>query len=938
MTNFSLVMVLLIMVLMVLVFKAPRLHFFKYLMCSIFLILFVAVAVILLVRAFTTGYSGSYGLVLSISFGLLIFILICVKLLRYWKEKSEDKSLRNLAAQHGHSLIMPLALIGLTLIYLVFELAFNARLLDVVGGEATLDEIHHIEHYGRILSGTAAALFMLQFLLKHDEKVRMEYAEKGDTDREMFGFPRILVACLLCVLGVYYGLQTFVDYLVDSRSGDFRHRAVNVSLIQNALVNDRVDLTGIDAGNGLYRLPEGKAFLALFPFMATSVDDLEQRMKDAKVQILRHTISEQVDPKTYFDRYQQAIQTATTQWQKYRGNIEDTESVDREFNKAWREYEDELCGHKGCRWTPDNVPRHMWKTVRRQVQKNVNVPDDWQPNDRRSFRAAIARQITEKMLREGITVDGRRIPPGLSQAEFIQHPAIQKQLRANLRLPENVRIPLTIGKSAFLQNLYYPMLQRETFLEVQKYNSDAASFESDGTNFEMGVKATQATLIPPIALFFSLLGAIGHLGKLSYLLAEICLLGACSKIDRPWAKRLQTIALHSLLLIPVGLFLFCWITLSYMENRVTRSTLYLALQKQLQSETLSKMIHVVAVGQGFAYPFDEAIRQKVLFGLDFGYQTKDKASSQAKKANASAPPSALSKEKPVVVKSGALDEASSLLSAQCRKMQFLAHRGDAAYPENSHSALSAAARGSWNGVETDVQSLSDGSLALHHDITLERTTNLTARTVRLLDSSSWKNGRMRDRQGKMTEESPALLEEVLPDIAASGKSINVEIKQEFQNCALATRTAHALMDALPPKARQMSAIQLAHLRCARAEDSRVYLGLVVLDLENMTQQNPWGNILRKKARSPTLDSSFLQNLKQQLGAPVGVHVDAYSLAANPALLANAAQLGISVMTYTLDDDTAHARQLRHSWKTQGRLPDGVIIDSTPETFCAIMTN
>jgi glycerophosphoryl diester phosphodiesterase len=378
-----------------------------------------------------------------------------------------------------------------------------------------------------------------------------------------------------------------------------------------------------------------------------------------------------------------------------------------------------------------------------------------------------------------------------------------------------------------------------------------------------------------------------------------------------------------------------------MENRVTRSTLYLALQKQLQSETLSTIIHVVAVGQGFAYPFDEAIRQKVLFGLDFGYQTKDKTSLPAEETHVisgEAPPSEPSREKNVVARTSALDEASASLSAQCRKMQFFAHRGNAAYPENSRFALISAAQGSWDGVETDVQSLSDGGLALHHDVTLGRTTNLTARAVRLLDSPSWKNGRMRDRQGKMTEEAPALLEEVLPDIAASGKSINVEIKQEFQNCALAARTARTLMDALPLKARQMSAIQLAHLRCARAEDSHAYLGLVVLDPRNMAKQNPWGNILREKIRSPTLDSSFLQNLKRQLGAPVGVHVDAYSLDANPTLPRDAAQQGISVMTYALGDDIAHARQLRHIWETQGRLPDGVIIDSTPEAFCAAMTN
>ena len=53
----------------------------------------------------------------------------------------------------------------LTAIYLCFELAFNARLLDVVGGAASNEQIHSIETFGRALSGVAVALLVLQFLL-----------------------------------------------------------------------------------------------------------------------------------------------------------------------------------------------------------------------------------------------------------------------------------------------------------------------------------------------------------------------------------------------------------------------------------------------------------------------------------------------------------------------------------------------------------------------------------------------------------------------------------------------------------------------------------------------------------------------------------------------------------------------------------------------------
>src|SRR3546814_6276142 len=41
-----------------------------------------------------------------------------------------------------------IAMALMTAAYLLFELGFNARLLDVVGGYATLDEIHAIEQWG----------------------------------------------------------------------------------------------------------------------------------------------------------------------------------------------------------------------------------------------------------------------------------------------------------------------------------------------------------------------------------------------------------------------------------------------------------------------------------------------------------------------------------------------------------------------------------------------------------------------------------------------------------------------------------------------------------------------------------------------------------------------------------------------------------------------
>jgi hypothetical protein len=57
-----------------------------------------------------------------------------------------------------------------TTLYLCFELAFNARLLDVVGGVVDPTQLRNIERFGRGLSGIAVALVVLQLLLGRRER------------------------------------------------------------------------------------------------------------------------------------------------------------------------------------------------------------------------------------------------------------------------------------------------------------------------------------------------------------------------------------------------------------------------------------------------------------------------------------------------------------------------------------------------------------------------------------------------------------------------------------------------------------------------------------------------------------------------------------------------------------------------------------------------
>ena len=272
-----------------------------------------------------------------------------------------------------------LGLCVITAIYLLFELAFNARLLDVVGGAATFEQIHHIEIYGRLLSGTAIALVVLQLLMSR----RL---------RSPTGSPGVLGIVFWCLLtgGVsYIALQIVVDVLVERSSPEFRRQSLNLILVQRALVDGSALLEGLDDDPKLYARPEGKAFLALFPVLATSVDRLQEKMRDAKLMLVRQQIDRTLGGAGgYYRKYEEAMNELRQQWTRYATgrSIEADNEVARQQDAAWNDYLRDL---RRYGWTPATVPPKYRSRIVKKVHSRVPVPTSWDPSDKSTFHAAV---------------------------------------------------------------------------------------------------------------------------------------------------------------------------------------------------------------------------------------------------------------------------------------------------------------------------------------------------------------------------------------------------------------------------------------------------------------------------------------------------------------------------------------------------------------------
>ena len=423
--------------------------------------------------------------------------------------------------------------------------------------------------------------------------------------------------CLGAGALVFFLLQMLVDHLVERSSPDFRRASLNIVLLQRALVDGSVQLDGLDDNPALFAQPAGKAFLALFPVMAVSVDRLDEKISDAKLQLISRQVRNELGgAPAYYKKYAEAVYAAQGKWKQYRripvGAALDAE-VGRQQDLAWNSYLSDL-GRRG--WTPSTVPAYARNTVRSKVVRQVGVSRQWDITDEASFRDAVERQVRKRAGNpkgdSSLMVMGQRIAPGLSWPAFFSQSGVQAELRENLQLPKHVRLKEAYASGVeFEREVFSPMVHDIARRELQRYDAPVESFRDTGPNFRQGLDAARAVIVPPLALFFSLLGAVGHLAKLTYLLLRL----ATNAIP---AIRGRT---RYLWLAPVALLVFAWTGLSQAENAVTQSRLHRYMTEQMVANggggasLLVNTLHVVAVGQGYGYPINEAVRTRVLGGI-----------------------------------------------------------------------------------------------------------------------------------------------------------------------------------------------------------------------------------------------------------------------------------------------------------------------------------
>ncbi|WP_170403039.1 hypothetical protein [Ruegeria arenilitoris] len=493
----------------------------------------------------------------------------------------------------------------LTAAYLLFELAFNARLLDVIGTSVNESDIDHIEMWGRMISGCALTLGFWSLAIRAYKPFRSSL------------LAMTLVAAA-CFAASYFIQERILHTISETSTAAQKRAAASLVLITRSIHSHDVDLKGIDLEGIDTQSPEAKTFLAMFPAMAIYTDNVEQKTEREVRQLLRRQVIDDMGGfnhvfKQVYLESEVAINKSFNSYAEGAKKYHDViATIPREQQEAYRKYRNGL-----GRQTPYTLPRYAYPQVRNKVYASgVPVPRRWDPRDKATFYRVIdekiRRQANNRYNSEIQYRLGAVIGPNLNYSQFVASTPIQRKWRTMISM--NYQIPLRTGMSPeqFKTQVFEPWVDAIVEDETRRVLAPVSSFEEGGFNYHEGNTAIRIAFVPLVAFTFSIAGALFHIVKTSWL--------ASKSLNA--RKIVQAIVCISAL----GVTLWYFLPPTRTPNAVTESVLFNKLETDVAGKannlTASGIRYLVQFQPAF-YPIAEGIRSNILQGFDFGVRMAD---------------------------------------------------------------------------------------------------------------------------------------------------------------------------------------------------------------------------------------------------------------------------------------------------------------------------
>jgi len=249
----------------------------------------------------------------------------------------------------------PVALVVLSVAYLLAEFVFNAALLNAASSvDQGSNAIDRVELFGRTLSGTGFALLLVGFAYRHLRRMSL-----------------ILVLGAVGWAGMFWGQKALIDYaFVDDSTWEQRLAAQEMSLLKVGLARNVVRIEGAPFDPNAGASPQERTFLALVGGLVMNSPGFLAHVRDQQDAIVGQ-IARRTGQDKLAEEYPRYLEAGEQFEGEYRTYAEASERYDRAVRTAGRE--------ASRRWSEvyDQLGKG-WERYRAGVKRfNARLVDDF---------------------------------------------------------------------------------------------------------------------------------------------------------------------------------------------------------------------------------------------------------------------------------------------------------------------------------------------------------------------------------------------------------------------------------------------------------------------------------------------------------------------------------------------------------------------------------
>lgn len=516
-------------------------------------------------------------------------------------------------------------LLIVTAIYLILELSFSARLLDILGSQFN-EDIHGIEIYGRIFSGLALSLLFFNYVFSQEWWSAFRKAATA-------------AVILVCSISFMWWLQNaIIDKLESRYDGADRVDIAYLSMSAGMIAAGSLEVPGLSRED-LDKAPHaGKAFVAIYPYLyhngpgSPGIGAAQPDRHSDAILTYQVTVScelgesnpaclgthEDFHERIWLPAREKAIISIQEKIDQYQ-YLKSDEAAQSIGEKGWELFSDQH--YKKLGWRPGDestswflINKFASNQARKNIIKEYGLPANWQYKDKNTFIRAVGKKeanIKRKEFEKDFEKEfGVKVPsnPSLEWGFNLARTQTELNKRFGIEIPAfgkqkpKIRFPYHSTELKQTEKLYQSLVN----YHKSRIDPDA------GLTPEVAKNHLDRMVIPVVALLFSMIGGLLHIIKFFVVASGFF----TARLDGLTSFKYKAS-------IAAGLFSIFLFVPMIASNAVTRSEAYTGLVEHIrQSETGFKPGSTYAISwllnaQQIVYPVNNAIRVHMLRGVRF---------------------------------------------------------------------------------------------------------------------------------------------------------------------------------------------------------------------------------------------------------------------------------------------------------------------------------